>query len=152
MTGWRCGWAVARPDIAGALARVKALVDTGTFLAVQAAGAAALRSWATFVPRNVATFEARRDAAVAAFRGAGFECEVPRATMYLWLRVPAGQTSSEFAERLLMEEGVLVMPGSAFGDAGEGFFRLSFVTSEARIAEAARRVVRGCSGSPARCR
>ena len=147
MTGWRCGWAVACPEIAGALARVKSLVDTGTFLAVQAAGAAALRSWAEFVPRNVATFKARRDAAVAAFRGAGFECEIPRATMYLWLRVPAGLTSSDFAERLLMEEGVLVMPGSAFGDAGEGFFRLSFVTSEARIAEAARRAARLLSAS-----
>ncbi|HEY2943874.1 MAG TPA: aminotransferase class I/II-fold pyridoxal phosphate-dependent enzyme [Vicinamibacteria bacterium] len=142
MTGWRCGWAVARPEIASALARVKSLVDTGSFLAVQAAGAAALQSWAEFVPGNVAVFKARRDAAVAAFRRAGFECEVPRATMYLWLRVPSGLTSGDFAERLLMEEGVLVMPGSAFGDAGEGFFRLSFVTSEARIAEAARRAAR----------
>jgi LL-diaminopimelate aminotransferase len=142
MTGWRCGWAVARPEIAAALARVKSLVDTGTFLAVQAAGAAALGSWREFVPGNVATFKARRDAAVSAFRAAGFACEVPRATMYLWLRVPAGFTSAQFAERLLAEQGVLVMPGSAFGDAGEGFFRVSFVTPEARIAEAARRAAR----------
>ncbi|HEY2941281.1 MAG TPA: aminotransferase class I/II-fold pyridoxal phosphate-dependent enzyme [Vicinamibacteria bacterium] len=142
MTGWRCGWAVARPEIAAALARVKSLVDTGAFLAVQAAGAAALGSWREFVPGNVATFKARRDAAVSAFRAAGFACEVPRATMYLWLRVPAGFTSAQFAERLLAEQGVLVMPGSAFGDAGEGFFRVSFVTPEARIAEAARRAAR----------
>jgi LL-diaminopimelate aminotransferase len=153
MTGWRCGWAIARPEIAAPLARVKSLIDTGTFLAVEAAGAAALASWAEFVPGNVAVFKARRDAAVDAFRAAGFEFDVPRATMYLWLRVPAGLTSTQFAERLLTEQGVLVMPGSAFGEAGEGFFRLSFVTSEARIAEAARRAARlrpGATGRAAR--
>ncbi len=142
MTGWRCGWAVGRPEVASALAKVKSFVDTGHFMAIQAAGVAALDSWETFVPRNVAIFQERRDAAVAAFRAAGFECEVPLATMYLWIKLPEGVASAPFADRLLDEEGVIVMAGSAFGGGGEGFFRISFITTPARIAEAARRAGR----------
>ena len=142
MTGWRCGWAVARPEIGAALARVKTLVDTGNFLAVQAAGVAALESSSEFVPRNVAVFRERRDAAVTAFRAAGFACEPPLATMYLWLPVPRGLTSADFAERAREDAGVIVVPGHAFGDAGEGFFRISFVVSPERIAEAAARIGR----------
>jgi LL-diaminopimelate aminotransferase len=142
MTGWRCGWAVARPEIAGTLAKVKSFVDTGQFMAVQAAGVAALESWASFVPGNVAVFKERRDAAVTAFRAAGFECDVPCATMYLWIKLPDGVLSAEFADRLLDEQGVVVMAGSAFGQGGEGFFRISFITTPARIAEAAARAGR----------
>jgi len=142
MTGWRCGWAVARPEIASALARIKSFTDTGQFMAVQAAGVAALASWAAFVPANVAAFQRRRDAAVDSFRAAGFECEVPRATMYLWLRLPDGVPSAAFAGRLLEEEGVVVLAGSGFGPGGEGFFRVSFICSAERIAEAARRAGR----------
>jgi LL-diaminopimelate aminotransferase len=139
MTGWRCGWAVANPEISSTLAKVKSFVDTGQFMAVQAAGVAALQSWTEFVPRNVATFRERRDAAVRAFRNAGFGCDVPQATMYLWLRLPDEIPSALFAERLLEDEGVVIMPGSAFGAGGEGFFRVSFITAPERIAEAARR-------------
>jgi LL-diaminopimelate aminotransferase len=139
MTGWRCGWAVARPEVAGTLAKVKSFIDTGQFMAVQAAGVAALESWAQFVPGNVATFRERRDAAVAAFREAGFACEVPRAAMYLWIPLPEGVSSAEFGDRLLQKEGVIVMPGSAFGPGGEGFFRVSFIVSPERMREAARR-------------
>jgi LL-diaminopimelate aminotransferase len=139
MTGWRCGWAVSRPEVASTLAKVKSFVDTGQFMAIQAAGVAALSSWAEFVPKNVAVFRERRDAAVAAFRRAGFECEVPRATMYLWIKLPEGIPSASFADRLLEEHGVVVMAGSAFGAGGEGFFRISFITSPARIGEAAQR-------------
>ena len=139
MTGWRCGWAVANPEICATLAKVKSFVDTGQFMAVQAAGVAAIRSWAEFVPRNVEVFKQRRDAAVQAFRAAGFLCDVPRATMYLWLRLPDDVPSALFAERLLEDEGVVIMPGSAFGAGGEGFFRISFITAPERIAEAARR-------------
>jgi LL-diaminopimelate aminotransferase len=139
MTGWRCGWAVAKPEIASTLLKVKSFVDTGQFMAIQAAGAAALESWAEFVPKNVAIFQARRDAAVSSFRAAGFECDVPRATMYLWIKLPDGIASASFTERLLEEQGVVVMAGSSFGAGGEGFFRISFVQSPARIAEAAQR-------------
>ena len=139
MTGWRCGWAVAKPEIASTLLKVKSFVDTGQFMAIQAAGAAALESWGEFVPKNVAIFKARRDAAVSSFRAAGFECEIPRATMYLWIKLPDGIASATFTERLLEEQGVVVMAGSSFGAGGEGFFRISFIQSPARIAEAAQR-------------
>lgn len=140
MTGWRCGWAVARPGVASVLSKVKSFTDTGQFMAVQAAGVAALGSHAQFVPNNVAIFRERRDAAVKSFREAGFACAVPQATMYLWIALPDDLPSATFADRVLEEQGVVVMPGSSFGKHGEGFFRISFITSPSRIGEAARRV------------
>jgi LL-diaminopimelate aminotransferase len=142
MTGWRCGWAVARPEIAGALARVKSFIDTGTYLGIQSAAAAALDSWADFVPRNVEIFRERRDAAVEAFSAAGFDCTAPKATMYLWVPLPRSLPSAEFAERLLEEQGVIVLPGSAFGEGGEGYFRVSFIAPPERIREAAQRAAK----------
>jgi LL-diaminopimelate aminotransferase len=142
MTGWRCGWAVARPELARVLAKVKSFIDTGAFMAVQAAGIAALESWSDFVPRNLETFRARRDAAVSAFRANGFACDVPRATMYLWVTLPDGVPSATFGERLMREEGVIVLPGAAFGAAGEGFFRVSFIVPPERLTEAASRAGR----------
>lgn len=137
MTGWRCGWAVAKPEIAGALAKVKSFADTGQYMAIQAAGAAALDSWESFVPGNLKVFAERRDAAVSAFRDNGFTCDVPQATMYLWLPLPEGIASKEFADRLREEHGVIVLPGSGFGEGGEGFFRISFIQSPERLREAA---------------
>ena len=146
MTGWRCGWAVARPEIAGVLAKVKSFVDTGAYMGIQQAGVAALESWEAFVPQNVAVFQERRDAAVAAFRAAGFTCEVPKAAMYLWIPLPASIPSQVFADRLLEDEGVVVMPGTGFGAAGEGFFRISFIAPPERLAEAAVRAGRCLAG------
>ncbi len=139
MTGWRCAWAVARPEIAGALAKVKSFVDTGQYMGIQAAAVAAIESWETFVPTNLATFQLRRDAAVAAFRANGFTADIPKATMYLWMPLPDGIASALFTDRLREEHGVVVLPGSGFGAGGEGFFRISFIQSPERIAEAARR-------------
>ncbi len=142
MTGWRCGWAIGNPTLCGALARVKSFVDTGAYMGIQYAAVAALESWAQFVPGNLRVFRERRDAAVEAFRAAGFSCHAPRATMYLWIPVPDGVPSALFAERLLEEEGVIVLPGSGFGSGGEGFFRVSFITSPERLREAASRAGR----------
>ncbi len=146
MTGWRCGWAVGSPEIAGTLAKVKSFVDTGQFMAVQAAGVAALDAWESFLPGNLKIFKERRDAAVTAFNEAGFPCVAPKATMYLWLPLPDGLPSAVFAERLLTEEGVVVLPGSALGAGGEGYFRISFIASPERIAEAAVRAGRVLNG------
>lgn len=141
MTGWRCGWACGRPELVHALATVKSFIDTGSFLAIQAAAAAALDVHDEFVPKNMAIFTERRDAAVAAFRQNGFTCEVPKAAMYLWIPLPAHIPSQLFADKL-MEEGVVVLAGAAFGRGGEGFFRISFITSPDRIREAAARAGR----------
>jgi LL-diaminopimelate aminotransferase len=149
MTGWRQGWAVGNPELIGALAKVKSFIDTGSYMAIQAAGVAALESWAEFVPRNVAVFRERRDAAVAAFREAGFTCEPPKGAMYLWIALPEGVGSRDFTDRLADEAGVIALPGAAFGAGGEGFFRISFITSPERIAEAARRAGRVLAGMQA---
>jgi len=142
MTGWRIGWAAGGAEVIRALTRIKTFVDTGAFLGVQAAAVAALESWADWVPQNVAAFEARRDAAVAALRAQGFSVETPQATMYLWVPVPGGGASEPFARRALLEEGVVVMPGAALGPGGEGFFRVALTQSAERLAEAAARLGR----------
>ncbi len=142
MTGWRCGWACGRQEIVGALAKVKSFIDTGAFMGIQAAAATALDECADWIPQNVAAFQERRDAAVDAFCEAGFPCIKPMATMYLWLPLPKNIPSAVFGERLLQDEGVIVLPGSLFGPGGEGFFRVSFITSSDRLREAATRAGR----------
>ncbi len=140
MTGWRLGWAVGNAEVVAALSRVKSFVDTGGYLGIQAAGVAALESWPTWVPGNVATFGRRRDAAVRAFRSAGFEVASPKATMYLWIPVPAGEGSEAFARRALESAGVIVLPGASLGTGGEGYFRVALTVDEGRLEAAAGRL------------
>jgi LL-diaminopimelate aminotransferase len=142
MTGWRLGWAAGNADLIASLSKVKSFMDTGAFLAVQAAGVAALESWEDWVPGNVAVFQARRDRAASGLRAAGFEVTVPRATMYLWIAVPGGEPSRDFAGRCLDQEGVMVLPGAALGGGGEGFFRIALTVPEERLEEAAHRLGR----------
>lgn len=139
MTGWRIGWAAGNADAVAALSRVKSFVDTGQFLAVQAAAAAALGSWDEWVPDNVAAFQARRDALVAALADAGFDAPTPAATMYLWVPVP-DVPSESFARRALLEQGVVIMPGAALGAGGEGYFRAALTQPIDRLREAALRL------------
>ena len=142
MTGWRLGWAAGNADLVGVLAKVKSFMDTGVYLGIQAAGAAALRSWEEWVPSNVGIFRRRRDAAAKALAEQGFTIQVPRATMYLWVPVPTRETSMEFCRRALEQEGVMILPGSSMGQGGEGFFRVALTTSEARLQEAGTRLGR----------
>jgi LL-diaminopimelate aminotransferase len=142
MTGWRLGWAVGGAEMIQALSKVKTFMDTGQYLGIQAAGVAALESWSTWVPDNIAVFERRRDRAVDAFRAAGFDVASPRATMYLWIPVPHGEPSEAFGLRALETEGVIVLPGASLGAGGEGFFRVALIVEEARLAEAAERLGR----------
>ena len=142
MTGGWWGWGGGNADLIEALSKVKTFVDTGVFKAVQAAGTAALESYDDWVPGNVARFQARRDVAVATLREAGFSVAEPRATMYLWVPVPGGEPSADFAERALEEEGVVILPGVALGEGGEGFFRVALTVDEERMREASERLGR----------
>ena len=123
--------------------KVKSFTDTGQFMAVQAAGVAALESHDTFVPANVADLPGatrRRRDAPSARRALLANRRAPRCIC--GSRFPDEIPSALFAERLLEDEGVVVMPGSGFGAGGEGFFRISFIMSPERIAEAASRAGR----------
>jgi LL-diaminopimelate aminotransferase len=140
MTGWRLGFAVGRPELIGALTRVKSYVDTGPFLAVQKAGAAALDQAEALVVPIREELERRRDAAVTALRAAGFALEPPKAAMYLWIALPKGVPSAAFARRALEDTGVVVLPGSGFGPAGEGFFRIALTVGAERLRLAAARL------------
>jgi LL-diaminopimelate aminotransferase len=140
MTGWRLGFAAGRAELIGALTRVKSYVDTGPFLAVQKAGAAALDHSEELVAPIRSELERRRDAAVAALRAAGFAVEPPKAAMYLWVPLPPGTPSAVFARHALEESGVVVLPGSGFGPAGEGFFRVALTVGADRLRAAAERL------------
>ncbi len=140
MTGWRLAFAIGRPELIAALAKVKNYVDTGAFLAVQAAGAAVLDRAEEISSGYVARFRERRDAMVAALRSEGFEVETPRATMYLWIPLPEGLASAEFQRRALEEVGVVTLPGTAFGVGAEGFFRIALTVETPRLIEAAQRL------------
>jgi LL-diaminopimelate aminotransferase len=142
MTGWRIGFVVGRPELIGALTQVKSYVDTGPFLAVQKAGAATLDHAEELVAPIRAELERRRDAAVAALREAGFSIDPPKAAMYLWVPLPAGLASATFAKRALEETGAVVLPGSAFGPAGEGFFRIALAVGAERLRVAVERLGR----------
>jgi LL-diaminopimelate aminotransferase len=140
MTGWRLGFAAGRAELVGALTRVKSYVDTGPFLAVQKAGAAALDQSEELVAPIRSELERRRDAAVAALQKAGFEVDSPKAAMYLWVPLPEGITSAAFARHALEDTGVVVLPGSAFGPAGEGFYRIALTVGAERLQAAAVRL------------
>ena len=140
MTGWRLAWAVGRPELIAALARVKNYVDTGAFLAVQAAGAAVLPQAEALSRSYVERFKERRDGVLPVLRAQGFEPETPVATMYLWVPLPEGVESATFARRALSEEGVVTLPGTGFGAGGEGFFRIALTVGTPRLVEAAERL------------
>jgi LL-diaminopimelate aminotransferase len=140
MTGWRVGFVVGNAQLVGALGRVKTNVDSGVFQAVQEAAIAALEGGDETLTEYCAIYQERRDLMVAALRALGLECEPPRATFYLWARVPGGYTSVSFTERLLKETGVMITPGSGFGKSGEGYVRFSLTVPSERLREAVGRI------------
>jgi len=142
MTGWRLGWAVGSASNIALLSKVKSYVDTGQFLAIQKAGAAVLNDAESLIEPIRETFEQRRNAGVEVFSAAGFDVKSPKATMYLWIPLPGTDTSAAFAQRLLESEAVAVMPGNAFGESGEGYFRIALTVGLERLQEAGERLGR----------
>ena len=142
MTGWRIGWACGSETAVRALGTVKNNLDSGQFTAVQEAAIAALSGPQDCVRDMCRIYERRRDAIVGALRGIGMECTAPKATIYVWAKVPEGETSESFATKLLEEAHVVVTPGNGYGPDGEGFIRISLTTPNDRLLEAVRRIER----------
>lgn len=140
MTGWRIGYAVGNRDIISALGRIKTNVDSGQFTAIQKAAVEALTGPQDSLKELRSIFTARRDMMVSALREMGFDVASPKGTFYIWVPVPEGYTSMSFAEMLVEKAAVVVIPGNAYGEYGEGFFRISLTTPDDRIKEAIKRM------------
>jgi len=136
MTGWRIAFAAGNAQAVQALATVKSNVDTGVFGAIQRAGAVALSSDQSTVRAQCACYQRRRDIVVPALNEMGLACTPPKATIYVWARIPEGWTSAAFADYLLQEVHVAVTPGSGYGVDGEGFIRISLTVPDDRLSEA----------------
>lgn len=140
MTGWRIGFAVGNRRAVDALGTVKNNLDSGQFTAVQEAAMVALDECDDDVAEMSRIYQHRRDLIVDALHAIGVGCEAPKATIYVWARVPAGETSESFASRLLEEAHVVVTPGSGYGPDGEGYIRISLTTPDDQLLEAVRRM------------
>ena len=136
MTGWRIGFAVGNRDLLSVLKRVKTNIDSGTFQAVQEAGVEALKREEELIPPIRKIYKSRRDFFAQGLRDLGWELSLPRATFYLWMKVPGGKTSLECAGILLHQCGIVVAPGVGFGPSGEGYIRVALTVGEDRLREA----------------
>jgi LL-diaminopimelate aminotransferase len=140
MTGWRIGWMAGNPEVVERYRQLKTNLDSGMFDALQHAGVAALTEARDFPREMSAVYRRRRDLLVDALAAIGLPAEPPRATPYLWVRVPEGQDSASFTELVLEQAAVVVSPGPSFGPSGEGFVRLSLTVADDRLEEAAGRI------------
>ena len=138
MTGWRLGAAYGNPEIVAGLSKVKENLDSGVFEAVQKAGIYALQNY-DHAPA-LDEYNLRMNTIIKALNSAGIEVEKPKATFYVWAKVPAGETSKSFVSKVLEEAHVVLTPGTAFGEYGEGYFRASITSSTEKIKEAAERI------------
>ncbi len=140
MTGWRIGMAVGNKEVLKALAIIKTNVDSGAFKAIQKAAIDALNSNSDFTSSMNKIYEKRMKTLVDGLNQLGCGIKYTNATFYLWVPVPKNYTSASFCEMLLEKCGVLTVPGSGYGESGEGFVRFCITAEENRIAEAVKRM------------
>jgi LL-diaminopimelate aminotransferase len=140
MTGWRVAWIAGNPEIVERYRSLKTNLDSGMFDALQHAAVAALTAARDFPAEMSEIYRRRRDLMIDALAAIGLPSSPPRATPYIWVRVPDGYTSASFTEVVLEEAGVVVSPGPSFGPSGEGYVRISLTVADERLEEAARRI------------
>ncbi len=140
MTGWRIGMAVGNEELVKALGKVKTNIDSGQFNAIQEAGIVALNMEEEELDKLRAIYRERREVMTKALRKLGLNPLESDVTFYVWTKVPEGYTSADFVGRLIDEAGIVCTPGNGFGDAGEGFFRISLTVPTERLLEAAKRI------------
>jgi len=140
MTGWRIGWACGNEKLISALARVKSNIDSGIFSAIQLAGIAALEGPQEHIKNMCKLYQERRDALISGLRSLGWQVRPPRATFYVWIKIPQKIDSVKFAATLLAKSDIVVTPGVGFGRYGEGYIRMALTVSKDRINEAVERI------------
>ena len=141
MAGWRVGFMVGNRELVSALARIKSYHDYGTFTPIQVASVIALEGPQDCVEEVRRKYQARRDVLARGLIDAGWPVEIPKASMYIWAKIPEAYQamgSLEFAKKLLLEAKVAVSPGVGFGDYGDTHVRFALIENEHRIRQAVR--------------
>ena len=140
MTGWRIGWACGNAALIGALTQLKTHLDSGIFQPIQWAGIEALEHGPELLRQTLQVYHERRELLVAGLQEGGWQVTPPKASLYVWTRVPTQESSMAFATRILQQAHVIVTPGVGFGPSGEGYVRLSLTVPTARLQEAVTRL------------
>lgn len=140
MTGWRIGMACGNSSVMKSLAIVKTNIDSGVFKAIQIAATDALLNLHDFTNKMNDIYQKRMETLVAGLNSLGWNLKPAKATFYLWIPTPQGFTSETFAAHLLEKCGILAVPGSGYGENGEGYLRFSITADEKRISEAVERM------------
>jgi len=138
--GWRTGMMVGNKDLIDALSKIKAHSDRGMFYPIQLATIKALQSSDDFMKERNRIFQERRDVVIKGLQDIGLDVFPPKGTFYLWSRVPKGYTSKDFCFKALEEANVWMLPGSNYGNYGEGYLRIAITRSVEVLAEAMRRL------------
>ena len=140
MTGWRVAWVAGSAEVVERYRSLKTNLDSGMFDALQLAAVAALTGARDFPAEMSEIYRRRRDLMIDALAAIGLSASPPKATPYIWVRVPEGYNSASFTELVLEEAAVVVSPGPSFGPSGEGYVRISLTVADERLEEAARRI------------
>ncbi|MFN2353721.1 MAG: aminotransferase class I/II-fold pyridoxal phosphate-dependent enzyme [Desulfopila sp.] len=145
MAGWRLGYCVGNTRIIEGLAKIKGYYDYGIFSAIQVAGIVAMRDCEQSISEQVAVYQKRRDVLCDGLERMGWEVEIPKAGMFLWVKIPQpydAMGSVRFAVEMMNRANVAVAPGAGFGEEGEQYLRLALVENENRIRQALKQMKR----------
>lgn len=139
MAGWRLGYCVGNREIINGLSKIKGYYDYGIFSAIQVAGIVAMRDCDENISEQVALYQSRRDVLCDGLVRMGWEVEIPKAGMFLWVKIPEPYIemgSVRFSIEMMNRANVAVAPGAGFGEEGDGYLRLALVENENRIRQA----------------
>lgn len=145
MAGWRLGYCVGNKKMIGGLSKIKGYYDYGIFSAIQVAGIVAMRDCDDTIIEQVEVYQTRRDFLCAGLVKMGWEVEVPKSGMFLWVKIPEPYVqmgSIKFSIEMMHRANVALAPGAGFGVEGEGYLRLALVENEHRMAQALKQMRR----------
>lgn len=148
MAGWRLGYCVGNKEMIGGLAKIKGYYDYGIFSAIQVAGIVAMRDCDDSITEQVAVYQKRRDVLCDGLVRMGWEVNVPKAGMFLWVKIPEPYIrmgSIRFSVEMMNRANVAVAPGAGFGEEGDGYLRLALVENENRVRQALKQMRRALS-------